>query len=387
MAQQTPDYQWVDTPKAMTAALDCLQHCTVVAIDTEFVREQTFYPQLGLVQLACDQGVFLVDPLCIDMHCAQALALKQRWQTLLTAPHILKVLHAGGEDIETLHHWLQVVPSPVLDSQWAALMLGERPSIGYADLVQAWLQCPLDKGCTRSNWLARPLTAQQLQYALYDVTYLLQLAHLAVQRLSQQQRLEWALQDCAHLAQQALPLAEDQYYQRFNAQRLSISSQHLLYALSRWREQQARQQNRPRRQIMADDLLLAIARNQPSQAEALYRLASTDRDKRCLLTWAEAVLEQIVQVQQTAEQHRLLPLLDGPLTPAQREQLARLKQQIKQLSTELALPEAALANTRQLQALLQAHQQQRDWPQWFSGWRAQQVTPALIQQLDDDTPP
>ncbi|MEP2603560.1 MAG: ribonuclease D, partial [Paraglaciecola sp.] len=163
----------------------CLQASKeqAIAVDTEFVRTRTLYPKLGLIQIYDGKQLVLVDPLSIDDFSSL--------QSLLTNPKVVKVLHSCSEDLEAFWHALKVVPAPIFDSQFAASIVGMGPALGYAKLVEMMLGVVVDKGESRTDWIARPLSEQQCAYAANDVLYLFQLYPELKSKVEQQQKLPW----------------------------------------------------------------------------------------------------------------------------------------------------------------------------------------------------
>ena len=159
------EWELIESDDALHAMLDGVADCTVVAIDTEFMRRNTFYPQVALVQLCFGDKAWLVDPLQIT----DPSPLAQ----LLVNPAVTKVLHSASEDLEVFGHWLGVLPDPLFDSQRASALLDRGFGLGYRALVQAICDVDLPKGETQSNWLQRPLTESQCEYAAQDVAWLL----------------------------------------------------------------------------------------------------------------------------------------------------------------------------------------------------------------------
>ena len=258
-----------------------------MALDTEFVRERTFFQKLGLVQVAVDDADWLIDPLAVrDL---------QPLVELLRAPAVVKVVHAASEDIEVLHHTLGTEPRPLFDTQVGAALAGGAAAQGYARLVAAELGVELHKGETRTDWLRRPLTQGQIEYAAEDVVHLLPLYRLLSRRLEEQGRLAWALEDSAALADPArFAEAPERAYLRLRAAgRLGRRQLGALRALAAWRDTEARRRDIPRRFLLRDELLLALAARQPKTLRELERLPSYDprQGARDAGTWLE-ILER-----------------------------------------------------------------------------------------------
>ena len=227
------DYEIISSNERLAELCEKLQSQTVLALDTEFIRVNTFYPKPGLIQLSDGISAFLLDPLSID-----------QWQpllNLLTAPDIVKVLHAGSEDLILFLDFFGCLPQPFFDTQKAAAFLGHGPSISYLNLVKTLIGVELDKGETRSDWLQRPLTSQQLHYAALDVKYLPSLYQQLVAELVSKNRLTMVEEECELMRQLALATEqqdnwEDLYRQMGAAWRLDARQLGALKSLCLWRE-------------------------------------------------------------------------------------------------------------------------------------------------------
>ena len=160
-------YNFITSNQALADFCQQASQAEAIAVDTEFVRTRTLYPQLGLIQIYDGKQLVLVDPLSIDDFSSLT--------ELLTNPNVVKILHSCSEDLETFWHAFKVMPSPIFDSQFAASIVGMGPALGYAKLVEIMLDVIVDKGESRTDWLARPLRDEQCDYAAKDVLYLFQL--------------------------------------------------------------------------------------------------------------------------------------------------------------------------------------------------------------------
>jgi ribonuclease D len=265
-----PATVYVDTPEALARALQTLERAEFVALDTEFMRESTFYPKLCLVQLASLDACALIDPLAID-------DLDPLW-TFLSARSRLKVLHAGRQDLEVLAvrapHALPL--SPIFDTQIAAALLGQSAQIGYGALVSLRLGVSLAKGHTRTDWTRRPLSADQLEYAADDVRYLAQLYADLRSELEQKGKLNW-LEEEAHTLERADTFQVDpqQAWQRLRGlDRLRPEQRATAKLLAAWREELAIKYDKPRGWILSDEALREVSERMPQDASALAKIRS-----------------------------------------------------------------------------------------------------------------
>lgn len=259
----SPTMQFIQSADELSAFCASLVHADYLAIDTEFVRDKTYFPQLCLVQIASEDAIACIDPLKItDLSALKAILLN---------PKILKIFHAARQDLEVLYITLKCIPEPVFDTQLAATLLGLGEQIGYANLVAHLLHVQLGKQHTRADWEQRPLSQEQLDYAADDVRYLIQLYPIIAQQLSALGRDDWLADDLRALT------AEDLYqtdlallWQRISGhQKLRRKQLAVLRELTAWREQQAQQLDKPRKWILADNLLLAISTQAPTSLQKL----------------------------------------------------------------------------------------------------------------------
>ncbi|MDX1610284.1 MAG: ribonuclease D [Halofilum sp. (in: g-proteobacteria)] len=242
------------------------------ALDTEFIREKTFWPRLCLVQVATTERVACIDPFACES--------LDPLLAVLDDPDVTKVLHAAEQDLEIFHLLSGRVPQPLFDTQLAAPLLGHPDQAGYARLVEAVLSVQLAKGHARTDWAERPLPADALAYAADDVRYLVPLYQALREQLQARGRLEWLQADFRALADPARferPPA-DAWQRLKGLDRLPAAGRAVAAALAEWRERTAREQDRPRGHVLRDDALLDIARALPKDRRALGRLRSLRDD-------------------------------------------------------------------------------------------------------------
>ena len=257
------DFSYIDNADTLAALCARLNESEVCAIDTEFVRESTYYPVLALIQVSTETEAACVDPLAID----DLAPLAEQ----LSRPGLLKVFHSPSQDLEILYQKFGQVPAPLFDTQLAAAVLGFNHQISYADLVAQLTGVQLEKKHTRADWTRRPLAAGELDYAMDDVRYLLPIYRELMARLEQDDRLGWIEKDLAAMSDPASYEVDEAVLwkrlrgvQKLKGERLQIASE-----LCRWRERVARERNRPRRWIAKDDALIEIARRKPDSLQEL----------------------------------------------------------------------------------------------------------------------
>lgn len=364
---------WIDNPQALAQALRDAP--PVVGMDTEFVRERTYWPRLALVQLALgdaagDAPILLVDAAVDGMPAALA--------PLLADAAITKVMHSASEDIVALHHACGVAPTPLFDTQIAAALAGVGSGIGYQKLVETLCDVRLDKGQTRSDWLRRPLSPEQLAYAADDVRHLHRLHHALDARLRDAGREAWAREDAERLVQAGIAQDGERWPHlgMRSAQFLDADGQRRLVRLLRWRDAHARERDLPRSWVLDNELLHALARKPPEDAAALRtQLAQTPRAPRQLA----AAIWTALDTPLPGEDDMPLARDDAP----DRARLKAMQAAVAQAAGQAGIPEGVLASRRWLQALLEDGR----WPAPLAGWRRQLLEPVLTPLLDDRGPP
>jgi ribonuclease D len=241
-----------------------LRNEKLIAVDTEFHRETTYYPKLALVQIATESVVACIDPLAFNA--------KPALQKILLDENITKIFHSCSQDMEVLYYYLDSSPVTIYDTQIACALLSEHQQISYAALVENELDIQLDKSQTRTNWLQRPLTEKQIQYAGDDVIYLYQLHQILDEKLHNKRRLSWFEEECENLLndENSFQVASDQLWKRVKgASKLNRSKLAIVQSIAEWREQLAQQKDKIRRKIFADDIIIQLALNPPEDLSKL----------------------------------------------------------------------------------------------------------------------
>ncbi len=252
-------------------AVDRLSKSEFVTVDTEFIRETTFWPELCLIQMATPELAVLVDPLAPDMD------LKPFFE-LMANERVVKVFHAARQDIEIVFNLGNLLPHPVFDTQVAAMVCGFGESVSYDQLVQKVTGTRLDKSSRFTDWRRRPLSEQQLEYALADVTYLIDVyLHLAAE-LERENRSHWLNEEMEVLTSRSTyDQHPDDAWKRLKLRVRKPIELAIVQQVAAWREREARERNVPRGRILKDDAIYEIAQQAPKDAEALGRLRSTPR--------------------------------------------------------------------------------------------------------------
>ena len=256
----------VTDPGELRAVVARMRKCGKIGFDTEFVGERSYFPRLCLIQLGTEQEVVAVDPLSIEDLSPLG--------DLLFDPSVLKIVHAGRQDMQIVYQRMGRAPTPVFDVQIAASVLGFSVQSAYASLVREFLGVDLKKGHSYSDWSTRPLSASQLMYALDDVRYLPALHDLMAARLEKEGRMPWIERDMASLSSSASYelIPEEKYRKLKGWTTLNGRSLAVLRGLIAWREREAMRRDVPRRRVLADESALAIARSRPANEESLRRV-------------------------------------------------------------------------------------------------------------------
>lgn len=261
----------IDTTAALQAACDTLATAPYLTIDTEFLRETTFWPQLCLIQMAGPDIAVIVDPLAKGLDLAPFFAL-------MANPDIIKVFHAARQDIEIIFHLGGLIPHPIFDTQVAAMVCGFGDSVSYDQLVSRIKGEHIDKSSRFTDWSRRPLTDKQLDYALADVTHLRDVYHHLKAELEREGRSLWLTEEMAVLeSRETYDMHPDDAWQRLKMRLKKPIELAVLQRIAAWREREARSRNVPRGRVLKDDALYEIAQQQPKDAEAMSRLRTVPK--------------------------------------------------------------------------------------------------------------
>ncbi|WP_111656314.1 ribonuclease D [Isoalcanivorax indicus] len=358
-------YHWIDQPARLAEMASTLPADRPLFLDTEFMRERTFWPKLALVQVnAGEQGVWLIDP--------TTMVDDPGPLTRLLSGRTL-VMHACSEDIEALRMHTGEAPAAIRDTQIAAALCGHDLQCSYQRLVRELTGTELPKDATRTDWLRRPLSAQQLAYARDDVVWLPELLALLEARLTELGRLAWWHEECDRQLAQATVVGdpEDAWRQVKGAGNLSGVALARLVALARWRDIQARERDMPRGFLVRDPAMLALALEGPQRREQLAALdlhpSTIRRDGDTLL----ALLRE-------GETQTPPDALPGPPTPEERQLIKALRSRVAEIAESMQLGTEVLMRRRWLEALARAPEQ---LPEPLLGWRHDVVTRPLLEML------
>lgn len=282
--------QYIDTPEQLTTLCEAITRHDWVALDTEFLREKTYYPKFCLLQIATPDWVACVDPL--------ALTDLTPLFDVLYNPKLTKVLHSCRQDLEIFYQLTGKVLSPVFDTQIAAPLLGFQENPGYAMLVSSFLNVNLSKAHSRTDWTARPLSTDQIEYAADDVIYLCKIYLLMQQKLQHLGRLDWLNSDFELLNNKELYQIspENAWLKVRGKNKLTGKQLSIMQALTQWREATAQQENRPRNWLLSDDFLLELAKLQPENVTDLSKLRGIN--ERLVNRYGKVLCQLITEAKQ-----------------------------------------------------------------------------------------
>ena len=246
---------------------DRLAKADFVAVDTEFMRENTFWPELCLIQISDGKEAAAIDPM------APGIDMKPLLDLFVDNEDVLKVFHAGGQDIEIIYNLTGKTPHPLFDTQIGAMALGQAEQLGYSNLVEGWLGHHLDKGARFTDWSRRPLDKRQIDYAIGDVTYLSEIFPMMIDKLRATGRGAWLNDEMERLADPSnYASSPDTAWERVRIASKKPDVLGRLKALAGWRESEARNKNLPRGRIVKDETLADLASHPPKTQEDLGRV-------------------------------------------------------------------------------------------------------------------
>lgn len=364
---------FIDNDSDLVRICQRWRECEAIGVDTEFERTRTYYSRPALVQIFDGEHAVLVDPLAVQNFAPLAQVLEGE------RPH--KVMHAAEGDIEVLEQLTGVVPSPLFDTQIAAALAGHGFSLGYRKLTHLLVGIELAKDETRSDWLKRPLAEAQVAYAISDVLHLLPLYHRLRHDLAELGRRSWFDEETERLERRRRTDRDPQRaYLRVRAPgNLEPEQLCALRELAAWREHEARTRDVPRRAILDDSHLLRLASARPSDAAALA--ARSDLPRKVLTRYADSIVDALARARDAAAQPP--PTQRPVLERRYASWLKSLKAVVREQAAALGLPEPVLAQSRTLEAMVQAAAENRaELPEELSGWRRSIVGEPLMATLE-----
>jgi ribonuclease D len=359
---------WIDAPGALPVPSDT----EIIGLDTEFMRRNTFYPKLALIQVAHADDHWLLDPLSYDA--GPDLRRLFAGRTC--------VMHSASEDLEALAPLMGGQPVALFDTQIAAALCGMGSAVSYQKLVAALLAIDLGKSETRSNWLARPLSAGQLEYAEQDVAYLQAVHDQLREQLQRRGRLAWHTEDCRRLVQKvnrASTMVDPQPQRAYSgACRWPREAQARLRRILRWLDATARDIDRPKPWVLDNAQALALARQPPRNARELFERV---KGQRALRSPQRHQLLTVVQAPTTAEELAGLAPIPGAPKGTAKHAVTAMRQAVRHTAARLDIPPGLLCPRRAIDQFAATHQ----WPESLQGWREEVLRVELTCLLPEST--
>ena len=354
----------ITTTAALTELCERLAKADFITVDTEFMRENTYWPELCLVQIADDKEAAAIDPLAPGIDLAPLLDL------LVNNEAVLKVFHAGGQDVEIIYNLSGKTPHPIFDTQIAMMAISQSEQIGYSNLVESWLGFTVDKGARFTDWSRRPLTERQIEYAIGDVTHLSKIFPRMLKRLIKTGRGAWLDAEMEKLADPGNYKSDPQtVWQKIRAPSRNPAVLGRLKAIAAWRETEAMDKNIPRGRIMRDETLADVASHPPREQQDLAKVRGLsagwkDNDIGRRLMQAIADAKPLTDAELPPRAPRGAPLgKEGALVAD------LLKLLLKIRSREIDIAARLLARSDDLEALAAG---QRKGNPLLEGWRFEQ---------------
>lgn len=260
------EYIYIDNNDDLQAYCNSIKNSACLFVDTEFIREKTYAPILCLIQVATEGSLACIDPL--------AISNLDPFVDLIFDESIVKVFHASRQDLEIFYNLRNTAAKNIFDTQIAATLLGHADQIGYGNLVHALLKVPLDKKYARTDWTQRPLSNEQLEYAINDVIYLREIYALIVEHLTQNNRIQWLQDDFDYLSSDTtFEVRPEKMWRKVKGHnKLNGLQRAVLQDLSAWREEKAISSDKPRKWILSDDVILSLAQHQPDSNSSLSKI-------------------------------------------------------------------------------------------------------------------
>ena len=366
-------FQYIDDDASLANLVSQYRESQLLVLDTEFVRTRTFYARLGLIQAYDGKTLALIDPTAVS-------DLSDFWY-LLKTPEITTVLHSCSEDLEVFARNGHCQPVKLFDSQIAAALCGFGHGLGYAKLVEQTLSIPLDKGESRTDWMKRPLSEAQLNYAANDVYYLYELYPQLVEKLAELNRLDWVFEEGERMTQGRLasPDFELAYLRVKNAFQLSPKQLAYLKVLAKWRLEKAVSRDLAVGFVVKDHALIGLAKRQPKNSTELYKMIElTEQEKR-------VHGKDLIGLLATADLDNLPEAIDVlALKTGYKSAFKVIKQCLTTVSEEHEVPIELLGSKRHIHEYLEWLWAGKvgDKPLLLTGWRETLVsTPLMVLSL------
>lgn len=373
--ESTLNYQMITQDGALRDVCENARKVSAIALDTEFVRTRTYYPQVGLIQMYDGNTVVLIDPLSITDWAP--------FRDLLLDKNVTKYVHAGSEDMEVFLNTFGVLPEPLIDTQILAAFCGRPMSWGFAAMVEEFTGTALDKSESRTDWLARPLTERQCVYAAADVWYLLPITTTLMAETDASGWLPAALDECRLMMQRRGEVQDpaEAWRDITNAWQLRTRQLACLKLLAQWRLNKARERNLAVNFVVREEHLWSVARYMPSSLGELDTLGLSGSEIRF---HGKTLLGMVAEAQAMSEGELPEPLLNLMDMPGYRKAFKDIKTLVQEVSKEKGVSAELLASRRQINQLLNWHwalKPQRGVPEMMAGWRGELMAGRLTTLL------
>ncbi|CCQ10628.1 Ribonuclease D [Pseudoalteromonas luteoviolacea B = ATCC 29581] len=369
-------YQFIHSQNELDNFIERIAKANVLAIDTEFMRRRTLYPEVALLQIYDGQSLGLIDP-------TLELEFEGLFE-LLANEDVVKVIHSPSEDIEVFQKFAGFVPSPMFDTQFALLLLGYGNCVGFANMVKLLLDVEIDKSESRTNWLQRPLTQQQLDYAASDVFYLLPCFEILLPKITDKNWFEIVAQESALVARKrAHRLPDEELYKEVkNAWQLKSRDLAVLQVMAAWRQNKAEAKNLALSHVLKEHNMIEIAKRRPTSITSLRNIPGVEPME--VNRYGKDILACVEQGKAIAEHEcpeRLKRLVDFP---EYKKALKNIKHALTDVAKKHDLPFEVLASKKQMNQIIswkwkksdeQRRQQER--PDLFQPWRSDYIGDAL----------
>jgi len=337
-------YQVITEQQQLDEFVSAIGNATILALDTEFMRRRTLFPEVALIQVYDGQNLALIDPLA-------ALDYSPFWE-ILKSDDVLKILHSPSEDIEVFNNFAGFVPTPMFDTQFALQLLGEGNCVGFANMVKQILEIEIDKSESRTNWLQRPLTTKQLDYAASDVFYLLPCFNYIYKQISEKGLTHIVLEESQLVIEKrSYELPDELLYQDIkNAWQLKPRDLAALQLLAPWRRSKAKNKNLALNFVLKEQNMVEIARRRPTSLSSLRNIPGVEvmevnRSGKEVLN----LIEQAKSVDIEACPEKLLRLIDYPQYKRAAKDIAA---KIKQVASTTEIPAEVFASKKQINQLI-----------------------------------
>ena len=336
----------IKTNKELEEACKKLNKAKFITIDTEFIREKTYWSQLCLIQVCSGELEFIIDPLEEDIDLKPFIKI-------LNKKSILKVFHSGRQDIEIFFKISGKIPSPIFDTQIAAMVCGFGDSVGYEKLVDKLLRKKIDKSSRFSNWAKRPLTNKQLNYAIGDVTHLFEIYPLLNDALKEKKRTRWLDEELKILTSENTYNTDPELaYKRLKIRGYDLKTRGVTFQLAKWREERAQNNNIPRGRVIRDDIIYELSSMKPKSINEIMSLRSFSNGLRLKENVINEIQEQILIGLSLKEEN--LPKLPEKrkLPHGTNSRVSLLKILLNSISEENEVAQKLIASTQDLEDLI-----------------------------------